>query len=71
MMIAVGIALAISATAAVIWTKSQSRRLDPKREVLDFDVIVERFYRGGDVTMSDVQIAYERVSEATGVRAER
>jgi hypothetical protein len=66
-MIALGIALAVSATAAVIWTKSQRRRLDPRRDVLDFGTILQRFYSGSDVTLADVEQTYTRISEATGV----
>jgi hypothetical protein len=66
-MIALGICVAISATAAVIWGRAQRRRFDPKRDVLDFGTIVQRYYAGSDVTATDVEQAYVRISEATGV----
>jgi hypothetical protein len=66
-MIAIGIGLAISATAAAIWSRSQKRHFAAKRDVLDFDTIVQRFYSGSDVTAADVEQAYTRISDATGV----
>jgi hypothetical protein len=66
-MVALGICIAISAAAAVIWGHAQRRRFDPKRDVLDFGTIVQRFYSGNDVTAADVEQAYTRISEATGV----
>jgi len=66
-MIAIGIGLAVSATAAAIWTRSQRRWLEAKRDVLDFGTIVQRFYSGSDVTTADVEQAYTRIAEATGV----
>jgi len=68
-MMAIGIGLAVSAAAAAIWTRAQKRRFQKKREVLDFGSITERFYAGGNVTTADVEQAYTRISDATGVPA--
>lgn len=68
-MTAVGIALAVAVGTAAVWTRAQKRRVDPQREVLDFDEIVQRFYAGSGVTPADVERAYTRISEATGVPA--
>jgi len=40
-MVAVGVAVVVSAAASVIWTRAQKRRLDPQRDVLDFGTIGE------------------------------
>jgi hypothetical protein len=66
-MVAVGIGLAIAAGAVALWTRAQKRRLDPQREVLDFDVVVQRFYSQTNVKAGDVEDAYTRIAEATGV----
>lgn len=66
-MVALVVALAISATAAAIWTRAQKRRLD--REVLGLAAIFEQFYRGGEATFADMQQAYLRIADATGVEA--
>jgi hypothetical protein len=66
-MIAIGIGLAVSAVAAAIWTRAQKRRFHKKREALDFGSITERFYVGSNVTTADVEQAYTRISNATGV----
>lgn len=65
-MTAVGIALAVAVAAAAVWTRAQKRRVDPQREVLNFEAIVQRFYADSDVTPADVERAYTRISEATG-----
>jgi hypothetical protein len=65
----VGIALAVAVAAAAVWTRAQKRRIDPQREVLDFRTIAQRFYAGSDVTPADVERAYKRIAEATGVPA--
>lgn len=69
MMTAVGVALAIAAAGAALWTRAQKRRLDPQRDVLDFSAIVQRFYANSEVTVADVEKTYTRISEATGVPA--
>lgn len=66
--IAAGV-VAISAAVAVIWERAQKRHLDPKREVLDFDTITQRFYARTAVTVEDVERTYTRIADATGVKA--
>lgn len=66
-MVALGIGLALAIVVTALWTRKQKRRLDPQRDVLDFGTIVQRFYAGSDVTFDDVEQAYTRISEATGV----
>jgi hypothetical protein len=66
-MVAIGVGLAVSAAVAAIWTRSQKRRVEVKRDVLDLGLIAERFYTGSDVTSADVEHAYTRIAEATGV----
>lgn len=68
-MTAIGIGLAAAVAATVIWARAQKRRLDPRREVLDFGTIVQRFYAAGEVSVADVERAYTRIAEATGVAA--
>jgi hypothetical protein len=68
-MTAVGIMLAVTVAAVAVWTRAQKRRVDPQREILDFNAIVQRFYTGTDVTRADVERAYTRISETMGVPA--
>lgn len=66
---AIGIGLAVTASAVAVWTRAQKRRVDPQREDLDFGTIVQRFYARTGVTTADVERAHTRISEATGVPA--
>jgi hypothetical protein len=68
-MIALGLGVAMAVVGAIIWERAQKRRFDPQREELDFSTIMQRFYTGSDLTRADVERAYTRISEATGVAA--
>lgn len=68
-MIALGLGVAMAVAGAIVCERAQKRRFDPQREDLDFGTITQRFYAGSDVTRADVERAYTRISEATGVPA--
>lgn len=68
-MIAIAVCAAVTLVGVIIWERAQKRHLDPKREVLDFETIARRFYAGTGVTVEDVERAYTRIADATGVRA--
>lgn len=59
----------VSVAAAIGWTSAQRRRLPGRRKVLNLATIYNRFYRDSDLELSDVEVAYNRIAEATGVPA--